>query len=147
MLIKIPESASVNSHTYKPAAQSLMDSLGVEKCHNNPTWPLPNMKESTESEFWHYRTGHNFSSEAWCGNVVVDGKHATMMVYGVTHGHRGDGGFAILFFYEYPLEKARTEYYTFSKCDHEFNCENIGRCEHRYTCAKCNKSYEVDSSG
>jgi hypothetical protein len=147
MLIRVPESPSKNAYEFKPAAQALLESLGMEEDWQRPEWPLPNMKKSTETEFWYYRSGYSFDSEAWAGNIQVDGKHATMILYGVTHGHLANGGFAVLFFYEYPLVDAHTEYYTFQKCDHEFNHQSTGNCQHRYTCTKCGNSYDEDSSG
>lgn len=148
MLIKVPESPS-NGLEYKAPAKALLESLGLRdaSCYAQAIWPLPNMQKSSESEFWHYRSGYSFDSEAWVGNIHTEKGHATLVIFGITHGQRANGGFAVLFYYAYPSEKAFTEYYTFAGCEHEFAHESLGNCQHRYSCVKCKHQYDVDSSG
>lgn len=117
---------------------------------------MPNVKFVTESEFWGWRASSGFRAEAWCQNRIAkspratpDGKEmdgwATMLLFFVDRAHYIDGGFGVLYFHSYGNEEVR--YFGWRKCDHDFTHKSTGNCQHEYTCTKCGKSYDVDSSG
>jgi hypothetical protein len=111
----------------------------------DPTWPPPNLKPCTEHDYWR-SIWFDFKAESWIGRVqVADRSWATAMLFYVGHGDHIDGGFAVLKVYS-PSEAQRVEYFTWGACDHDFTQKTIGNCLNRYTCAKCGKAYDVDSS-
>jgi hypothetical protein len=115
------------------------------KSHHYIDWPLPNMKSSTEKDFWGWRSTWGFAGEAWGGQIKIDGQWATILLYFCGEGgHNGKGGFAVAVYREYKRE--RVEYFTWSHCDHVYEGSRLGNCWHKYTCSKCGHSYEVDSS-
>jgi hypothetical protein len=133
--------------------------LGLEDSHGEPSWPLPNMKPSDESEFWGSMSswGHYFTRASLRTMQLEDSsgkkRWANVHLYFVDVMQRRSGGFAVVKFYDeyvgkYPDGKyvGEVQYFTWNKCDHVFKEKNIGRCLHLYTCEKCGDSYEVDSS-
>lgn len=46
----------------------------------------------------------------------------------------------------YKLGGSHVRYYSFAKCEHEYEERSKGNCLHQLTCNKCGFSYEVDSS-
>lgn len=122
-----------------------MKALGLTDRHQDPAWPLPNMKTSDEKSFWGWRSSYSFNAEAWCGSKKVGDDWATILVYYLGHSDFIGGGFAVAVFRNY--QKERVEYFTWKACDHSFSEKNVGNCLHRYTCSKCGESYEIDSSG
>lgn len=132
-------------HATEQSKVALLKALGIEHDHGDPRWPLPNLKPSTEREYWGWRSSCSFRAEAWCGHKQIDGRWATLMLYFVGHSSHIAGGFAVAYFYEYGKEEVR--YFTWGACDHDFSGRNAGHCLTRYKCAKCGASYDVDSSG
>lgn len=121
------------------------EAMGVENENGSPSWPLPNLKLSSEKSFWGWRATYEWRGEAWLGQTKVGGEYATVIVYYVGHSNFIDGGFAVAVFRRYQQE--RVEYFEWRACEHEFQGKTIGNCLHLYTCSKCGKAYEVDSSG
>lgn len=123
---------------------AMFAALGVEKEYHRPAWPLPNMKPSDEKSFWSWRSFYTFPMEIWVGQIKINGEYANLMLYWLGHGQFIDGGFAVAVFRQYQRE--RVEYFEWRACDHKFNGRTIGNCRNEYTCEKCGKSYEIDSS-
>lgn len=134
----------LNGFTEKAKAD-FRKALGLETDHVQPTWPLPNLKPSTEKEFWGWRSSYSWKGEAWIGSVPINGEYATVILYFVGHSSFIGGGFAVAYFHRYREE--RVEYFEWCACEHQFSEKNIGNCLNRYTCAKCGEAYDVDSSG
>jgi hypothetical protein len=63
----------------------------------------------------------------------------------MNHSQFIGGGFAVAIFRDHP--KTTVRYFEWRDCDHVFKESNVGHCQHRYTCEKCKRFYEVDSSG
>lgn len=143
MLVNIPRSAKQD----EPLLDEIITAAGGSK-YDLP-WPLPNMKPATENDFWGWRSSYTFAAELWLGQkkIEIDGEniYATIMVYWVGHSRFMGGGFAVAQTNEYP--KSRVLYFDWRACDHEFASRTIGNCLNRYTCSKCGKAYDVDSSG
>lgn len=122
----------------------------------NPSFNmLPNLKQIEAKEFWHHVsicgwprvTIHvnkcKYPIEDESGDVRPS--WASPVVTLVDHGHMIGGGFAVAHIYSGKGEGSQ-HYFTWGVCDHEFRGKTIGRCLNLYTCTKCGKSYEVDSS-
>lgn len=107
-------------------------------------WPLPNMKPVTEAQFWGQLTIFTHKADTYYGQVKIGEEWATVRLMLVDGGHLIGGGLAVARFSTY--NKERVAYFQWSDCDHTFTEKNVGRCLHRYTCTKCNRAYEVDSS-
>lgn len=119
--------------------------LGPKGSTTERRWPLPNMVQVTEKEYWHWRSAHfKFKDEAWAGQVQVEDGWGTLMLFFADQGHHLGGGFAVLSVYSGPGRGAR--YYTWGDCAHTFDRRKIGNCVNRYTCAKCGRAYDIDSS-
>jgi len=142
----------------KEIENAFLDALGSDgdKWFEPIFATMPNVEFVTEKEFWGWRSIRGFKAEAWCQNGVrrsprttPDGKSmegwATMLIYFVDHAHYIDGGFGVLYFHSYGNEEVR--YFGWRKCAHDFTHRSTGNCQHEYTCTKCGKSYDVDSSG
>jgi hypothetical protein len=123
--------------------QELLRSIVGEQSQHAP-FELPNLKESTDAAFWNYRSCWTFDAEAWTGTRKIGDEWATVILYFITHGHFKNGGFAVAHFYN--RKDSPVKYWTFAQCVHEYKSQSLGNCYHRYTCAKCGSSYEVDSS-
>jgi hypothetical protein len=112
-------------------------------------WPLPNMAQVTEKEYWGWRSSYSFKAEAWVGQIQLeaDGKKewGTLILYFLDQGSYMNGGFAVVYCHQYREEKVL--YFEWKACAHEFVSRNIGNCLNEYTCRHCKLSYEVDSSG
>jgi hypothetical protein len=141
MLINKVSSATNDDKT----KAKMFAALGIEKGYQRLTWPLPNMKPSTEKDFWGWRSSYTFSMEIWVGQIRIGEEWANVMLYWLGHSQFIDGGFAVAAFRQY--QKERVEYFEWRACDHKFTHKTIGNCQHLYTCEHCKKSYEVDSSG
>lgn len=115
--------------------EDLIKSLG-----GTPTWPLPNLKPSTERDFWRWLSLWTPSAIAW-DSIQVDGRSATLRLFWYDHSSLTGGGFAVLPAWE------EVKYYTWTDCAHQFEHRLLGNCWHEYTCPVCKRSYEVDSSG
>lgn len=123
----------------------LLKSLGLEKEWSGLSWPLPNMRPSSEKDFWGWRSSYGFRGEVWCNQHRIDGEWATIILFWMDHSQFIGGGFAVAIFRQYGKE--RVEYFEWRDCDHVFDEKNTGNCQHRYTCKKCQRYYDVDSSG
>jgi hypothetical protein len=75
-----------------------MKALGLTDLHQDPAWPLPNMKPSDEKSFWGWRSSYSFNAEAWCGSKKVGDEWATILVYYLGHSDFIGGGFAVAVF-------------------------------------------------
>lgn len=125
--------------------REMFESLGIKDKYQQPAWPLPNMKSSTEEEYWGWRASYTFSIEIWVGSVQIDGQWANLLLYWLGHSHFIGGGFAVAVFRQYREE--RVQYYEWRACDHKFEEKSIGHCLTKSTCKKCGRSFETDSSG
>lgn len=137
MLINETKSASAER------AERIAKMMGGDQW--NAPWPLPNLKPSTETEFWGWRACWSFDAEVWAGQKKINDEWANLLIYVVDHAHFIDGGFAVAVFRSYGAE--RIEYFTWRACDHDFVAKTTGNCQRRYTCKKCRKHYDEDSSG
>lgn len=124
--------------------RDLLAALDLKNDWAVPAWPLPNMKPSTEKSFWGWRASYTFPLEVWAGQIRIGNEWANLMLYWVGHSQFIDGGFAVAVFRQYREE--RVEYYEWGACDHDFEGKNAGRCLTKYTCKKCHKTFEIDSS-
>ena len=109
---------------------------------------LPNKKEIKESDFWHIVCISGLSrimNEETVNTLKIDNVwHKVIKFNYEIYGMIG-GGFAITYGYgDYPTYPIK--YYKWSLCDHSFSSKILGRCWTKYTCTKCQKSYEIDSS-
>lgn len=125
---------------------NFLKAIGMEDEFCRVPWPLPNMKDSTERDFWGWRASSSFRLEAWCDSVTVDGEHATLLTFFLDSGHFIDGGFAVAVIYRGTVAH-HARYFEWRACDHKFAHRTTGNCQHRYTCERCKKTYDVDSSG
>jgi hypothetical protein len=149
MLINVIRGAH-DSHN-QDIMDSFLKAMGA-KGASDRVWPLPNLKKITEAEFWHWRTSYTPCAEAnllqiQLAKVDPESKFGhpqwgTPIVYFLNHSELIGGGFVVVHEYNY----SRVTYYTWSACDHTFQGKTIGNCLNRYTCTKCNNSYEIDSS-
>jgi hypothetical protein len=148
MLIRTPGPQKENRE-WMPGVRRLFKTLGLDhgpyaKMPWNIEWPLPNMKRITEYDFWFHCSSWGHVCEAHCTNVrLPTGEHVNVWLF---VGGPEEIGYAVLWKYGYPESEGRTEYYTFSACDHDYVSRNIGRCLTEYKCSKCEHKYEVDSS-
>lgn len=124
--------------------KEITEALGISSEGYGFKWPLPNLKPSSERDYWFWRSMYSFRAEVSALEHQIKGDWATVLLYYVGHSKHIDGGFAVCVFY--GSDKERVEYYTWSRCDHVFKVRNVGRCLNRYTCEHCGKSYEIDSS-
>lgn len=113
----------------------------------DPYWPPPNLQPCTERDYWHFRSiWFDFKAEAWLGHQKMpDDSHGTAMLFYVGHGDHIDGGFAVVKVYS-PAKAERIDYFKWGVCAHEFKSTTVANCLTRYTCTKCGKAHEVDSS-
>lgn len=118
--------------------------LGLKSRFAEPAWPLPNMKRVEEKDFWNHAASWSWSAEGYGGHFKIGDEWATVRIFYAGHSRLIDGGYAVAVFRGYQEE--RVEYYEWRACDHVFASKNVGRCLNRYTCEKCGKSYEIDSS-
>ena len=119
--------------------------LGMDDKQYEPTWPLPNLKEIAEKDFWHYAMSYLFEGEVYRQSLQIDGEWWNVRIFIVDSGRLAKGGYVVLYKYRYQEEKVR--YFTFAQCDHAFEPRTVGNCLTRYTCQKCGSSHEIDSSG
>jgi hypothetical protein len=141
MLVNKLSSASNDDKT----KAEMFAALGIEQSYQTPAWPLPNMKPSSEKEFWGWRASYSFTMEIWVGQIQINGEWATLLLYWVGHSWFIGGGFAVAVFRQYREE--RVEYFEWRSCDHDFKSKSIGNCLTRDTCTKCGKFFDTDSSG
>lgn len=125
---------------------AFLKAIGMESEYDRVPWPLPNMKDSAERDFWGYRASYSFLLEAWCDHVTVDNEPATLLVFFLNRGHFIDGGFAVAVVYRGTVAH-HPRYFTWGACEHKFSHRTTGNCQHRYTCERCGQHYDIDSSG
>lgn len=108
-------------------------------------WPLPNLERSSFYDLYWYRSSHDFDFGGHIFDCEHEGKKYHAFLHCIDHGHRGMGGFVVLWHYSYPTA---TEPLVFSwqQCKHEFVQKTLGNCYNRYTCKHCQHAYDVDSS-
>jgi hypothetical protein len=126
---------------------ALCAALGVEK-GRDPSWPLPNMKEVADHDYWNYLFTWTIETDAFVGSLRgVDVPKGRLCIQFVDHGTLAAGGFAVLFGYWGKDEgRPSVRYFTWRACDHKFQQKTLGNCYNRYTCEKCGRYYDVDSS-
>lgn len=134
--------------TPSTAKEHVFRILQVEDEWQRFAWPLPNMVQVKERDFWSWRCSYSFKAEV---NPVTsikhtDGTRRDLLLYIVDHSNMIDGGFVVLVDRTWNDAKP-IEYYSFGLCAHSFKEKNVGHCLHQYTCEHCKKSYTVDSSG
>ena len=121
-------------------------------------FPL-NMRECSSSEFWHW-----FGTYSQVAQEHRQPQYdlADDMPYG---GHWGNltllysdrdctEGYAFTTQWDHTRTKSGKQapndfwprFFKFGPCMHHYAEKNIAQCLRRYTCTKCGKSYEVDSS-
>ena len=105
---------------------------------------LPNRKEIEAHEAWHWM--NIWTPKNWIYNSQAQWEdswgHLTIFPMNVMQ--LTDGGIAI--WYSYSPEKV-VRYFELRNCDHEWSYRQLGNCWKEYTCRKCGKKYDVDSSG
>lgn len=131
----------------EPVQAGLLASLGMRDIYDQFPWPLPNMKPCDGDSIWRYRSHYNFCADVWLDFQLPDGRHATLILSYISHGHNQRGGFAVLVHRGHYPQPSVVEYFTWSACEHTYKEERAGRCQHKYTCTKCGAVYAVDSSG
>lgn len=108
-------------------------------------WPLPNMVRVTEREYWQWRSTYfTPKDEAWAGQVKLDDGWGTLLLFLIDQGQYLGGGFAVVT--EHGGGQRGVRYYTWGDCVHDFDQKTIGNCLNQYTCSKCGRAYDVDSS-
>lgn len=123
-----------------------LDCMGA-KNEWHQVWPLPNLKEITEYDYWHANMSYSNKLYAYAGSVKHEEDHATLHVYFNDLGRHQLGGYAVLFKYGWPVSEGWVKYFEWGRCSHVFDEKRISNCYHRYTCKLCQSSYDVDSSG
>lgn len=129
-------------------AEECAAAMGCATHSNKAPWPLPNMKESSESEFWGWKCSQSFTAEAHSLSMKDENGWFDLFIFYYGHGRFIDGGFAVAVYRnDYPKPKT-VKYFTWMKCDHDFVSSRSGfNCVTNYTCKHCGKGYSVDSSG
>lgn len=115
---------------------------------------LPNLKQSSERDFWGWRSSMRFKIEAWVGQIEVpphfllegERKWGTLILYFLDSAQFIGGGFAVVVNTNGPGTES-VKYFTWRACEHAFQHRSTGTCQHEYTCTKCGAKYDVDSSG
>ncbi|BCH33173.1 hypothetical protein MesoLjLc_51030 [Mesorhizobium sp. L-8-10] len=126
--------------------EAFLSALGMRNEFGRAPWPLPNMKPSSEREFWGWRASQSFKAEAWADSLRVDGEPATLLIFYLDNSLFKAGGFAVTVIYRGTVaDEAR--YFSWRACDHDYKITSSRNCWREYTCTKCGASYDVDSSG
>lgn len=69
----------------------------------------------------------------------------TPILFYIGHSQLIDGGLVVVEAYS-GAEQGKVRYFQWRKCEHVFQSATIGNCLTRYTCKRCTKFYDVDSS-
>ena len=123
--------------------QKLLDALGIPSGSYDCAFPLPNMKPSTESEFWGWQRSYGPRARLYLGSKQIAYKWATVLAYWMGEVHPS---FAVAVFNDYP-KPDRVLYWTWTACVHDFKVVDSGNCWRDYACTKCPAKYHEDSSG
>lgn len=108
-------------------------------------WPLPNMEDSTPTEFWGWRSTYSFNAEVYGGQHKIDNEWANITLFWLDFSYFINGGFAVAAFRTY--KKEHQKYYKWTACKHEFKEKTVANCLHEHTCIHCKRSFQIDSSG
>lgn len=131
------------------------------------TWPLPNMKQVAEKDFWHYigiwgcpkstyiqnqSEPQQPSNEDWQKMTFKErmtwGEIRSsfgLNVFVIDANQLKGGGFVVKHFFSGP-KSGIVEYYEWRECEHEFEHTSGGNCYHIHICKKCGARYDIDSS-
>src|SRR5690348_10867701 len=101
MLINKVSSSTADDETFR----KMLAALNIQERWQTPAWPLPNMKPSTESDFWGWRASYGYSMEIWVGQIRVGDEWANLLLYWLGHSQFIGGGFAVLVFRRYREER------------------------------------------
>ncbi|MHC2250957.1 hypothetical protein ACVILK_000649 [Bradyrhizobium embrapense] len=123
--------------------EKLLKALGVPDDLCNPLFPLPNMKRSSEKEFWGWNASYSPRARIWLGSQTIAYQHANILIYWMGEVHPS---FAVAVIYKNTVAD-RAVYYRWSACDHDFKITASGHCWRDYTCTKCGVTDHEDSSG
>lgn len=121
---------------------TLLKAMGVDHDLASP-WPLPNLKQSSEAEFWGWQRSYGPRARLWLGQKKIAYKWATVLAYWMGEVHPS---FAVAVFEEYP-KPTRAVYFTWTACVHDFKIVDSGHCWRDYACTKCPAKFHEDSSG
>lgn len=126
--------------------KSMLDALNLPSSSVEPGWPLPNMKATTEAEFWSWQCSYSPVSRAHVLGRKIDGKWTDIFIFRMPDvGMMIDGGFVITVARnDYPQPPDVT-YSEWRACEHQFDCKTVRMCHRKYTCRKCGKSYDEHS--
>lgn len=132
-------------------------------------WPLPNMEEVSETDFWWHRSSYSFRGELSTSQIKTAERSpsprntsghpewSNLMLYLVDHGSLAGGGFCVQFIYNnmnynggsWDPAFPAVRYYKWRACAHEYEEtgpeHRRGRGWHEYTCKKCGAQHSVDS--
>lgn len=123
--------------------QKLLKALDMTEEHGGPVFPLPNMRPTTEGEFWSWQASYGPRARIWLGQKQIAYKWATVILYWMGEVNPS---FAVGVFRSYP-EPDRAIYWRWSACDHDMQVVKSGHCWRDYKCTKCGVEYHEDSSG
>lgn len=115
----------------------------IEIKHN--TWPLPNMAQITEEDFWHHMTIRGCPKSNYIQGQSEGGCWFKPCTFVVNHGRLIGGGMVVKAWYS-GVMRGKVEYFKWTECAHEFEEKTTANCYHVHTCKKCNARFDVDSS-
>ena len=153
--------------------ERFLNLLGLKNLYDKGTlWPLPNMREIREVDYWWHRSSYSPKAELWTGQIKIADRDphpknifgnphwGHLHIYLEDHGRLEGGGHAILFTYnwmdwreDHPGSKDpnfhAVRYFTWQVCAHEFvevgPVAQRSRGWHEYKCKKCGAGYTIDS--
>lgn len=91
----------------------IVELLGMKDRWGQPAWPLPNMEEINEVEYWAHRFSYAFQAEAWFSQMKIADRDpspknifghphwANLLVYLDDRGKDASGGYAVLYTYNH----------------------------------------------
>jgi hypothetical protein len=169
MLIRVHQSEPGHLQD-RAVAKRVCELLGMTSDLGAPPWPLPNMKEVNETEFWWHQSSSMFKASVWGGqiktadvnlspkNMFGHPEWSNVFIYLSDAGHLAGGGYAVQFIYNnmdynkggaWHEDHPAVRYYTWQVCVHEFEetgpVHQRSRGWHEYTCKKCKATHSVDS--
>ena len=120
--------------------EKLKSALGLKGGFDVPRWPLPNLKPSSEGDFWSWQCSYGYIAKAHVMGQKVDGKHADIFIYRMPDTYTFiDGGFAIIVTQGPSYRRDQVAYFEWRACQHEFEITNSRMCYREYTCKHCKK--------
>ena len=126
------------------AKERLRSALGLKTEWQEPQWPLPHLKPTTEANFWGYQTSYGYVAKAHVMGQKVDGKHADIFIFRMPDVYDFiDGGFAVVV--GRYNESPRVHYFEWRACEHDFKMIESRNCYRKYECKRCSKGYDEHS--